>query len=58
MMNSTNITTVNHTVTSAVFRADYFIEYVTTNDSGKYTCTITNPIGSDDETFTVIVTGM
>ena len=51
MMNSTNITMVN--VTSAVFRADYFIDNVTTSDSGTYTCTVTNPIGSDNETITV-----
>ena len=54
----TSITTVTHTNTSAVFRADYSINSVTTSDSGTYTCTVTNPIGSDSETITVVVIGM
>ena len=41
----------------AVFRADYFINRVTTSDSGTYTCTVTNPIRSDSEMITVTVTG-
>jgi len=48
-----SITTVTYTNTSAVFRVDYFINSVTTSDSGTYTCTVTNPIGSDSETITV-----
>ena len=40
---------------SAVFRADYSIDSVTTSDSGTYTCTVTNPIGSDSATITVVV---
>ena len=55
IVQSTNITTVTHTNTSAVFRADYSINSVTTSDSGTYTCTVTNPIGSDSETITVNV---
>jgi len=51
----TSITTVTHTNTSAVFRADYFINSVTTSDSGPYRCTVTNPMGSDSETITVNV---
>ena len=54
---STSITKVTHTSTSAVFRADYSIHSVTTSDSGTYTCTVSNPIGSDSETITVNVTG-
>ena len=50
----TNITTV----TSTVLHADYSINSVTTSDSGIYTCTVTNPIGSDNETITVNVRGM
>ena len=46
---------VTYTSTSAVFRADYSIESVTTSDSGTYTCTITNPIGSDSAMITVVV---
>ena len=47
---------VTYTSTSAVFRADYSINNVTLSDSGTYTCTVTNPIGSDSATITVIVT--
>ena len=57
IVQSTSITTVTHTNTSAVFRADYSINSVTTNDSGTYTCTVTNPIGSDRENITVNVMG-
>ena len=53
----TSITTVTHTNTSAVFHANYSINSVTTSDSGAYTCTVTNPIGSDSETITVTVVG-
>ena len=53
IVQSTSITTVNHTNTSAVFRADYSINNVTTSNSGTYTCTVTNPIGSDSEMFNV-----
>ena len=58
IVQSTRITTVTHNSTSAVFRADYSINSVTTNDSGTYTCTVTNPIGSDSKTITVIIMGM
>ena len=50
-------TPVTYTSTSAVFRADYSIDSVTTSDSGTYTYTVTNPIGSDSATITVVVTG-
>ena len=53
VLQSTSITAVDYTSTSAVFRADYSIDSVTTSDSGTYTCTITNPIGSDSATITV-----
>ena len=55
VLQSTSITTVNYTNTSAVFRADYSIDSVTTSDSGTYTCTVTNPIGSDSATIIVTV---
>ena len=55
MVQSTSITTVTHSNTSAVFSADYSINSVTTSDSGTYTCTVTNPIGNDSETITVNV---
>ena len=51
----TSITTVNYTGTSAVFRADYSINSVTTRDSGIYKCTVTNPIGTDSIIITVAV---
>ena len=50
---STSITTVTHTNTSAVYRSDYIINSVSSSDNGTYTCTVTNPIGSDSETITV-----
>ena len=53
----TSITALTHTNTNALFRADYSINSVTTSDSGTYTCTVTNPIGSDSETITVTVIG-
>ena len=55
VIQSTSITAVDHTSTSAVFRADYSIDSVTTSDSGTYTCNVTNPIGSDSATITVVV---
>ena len=58
IVQSTSITTVTHTNSSAVFRADYSIDNVTTNNSGTYTCTVTNPIGSDSKIINVTVTGM
>ena len=53
VLQSTSITAVNYTNNSAVFRADYSIDSVTTSDSGTYTCTVTNPIGSDNAIITV-----
>ena len=55
---STSITAVDHTSTSAVFHANYSMNNVTTVDSGMYTCSVANPIGSDSEKFTVTVIGM
>ncbi|XP_065905772.1 receptor-type tyrosine-protein phosphatase F-like isoform X3 [Dysidea avara] len=56
ILQSTSISTVTHTSTSAVLCADYYINSVTTSDSGTYTCNVTNPIGSDSETITVTAT--
>ena len=58
IVQSTSITTVTHNSTSAVFRANFSIASVSLNDSGTYTCTVTNPIGSDNKTITVTVRGM
>ena len=54
VLQSTSIATVDYTSTTAVFRANYSIDSVTTNDNGTYTCTVTNPIGSDNTTITVV----
>ena len=48
-------TPVTYNAISAVFRADYSIDSATTSDSGTYTCTVTNPIGSDTAIITVNV---
>ena len=55
VLQSTSITAVDYTNTSAVFRADYSIDSVTASDGGTYTCTVTNPIGSESATITVVV---
>ena len=54
---STSITAVTYDDNSAVFHANYSIDNVTASDIGTYTCTVTNPIGSDSATITVVVTG-
>ena len=54
VLQSTSITAVDYTSTIAVFHADYSINSVTTSDNGTYTCTVTNPIGSDSATITVV----
>jgi len=55
---SPSITTVNHNSTSAVFHTTYTINSATISDSGTYTCTVTNPIGSDSRSITAIyITG-
>ena len=48
-------TPVTYNVNSAVFRSDYSIDNVTTSDNGTYTCNVTNAIGSDSATITVVV---
>ena len=50
---STSITTVTYNNTSAMFSSDYTISNISISDNGTYTCTVTNPIGSDSYTFTV-----
>ena len=55
VLQSTSITAVDYTSTSAVFRADYSIDSVSASDNGTtYTCTVTNPIGSNSTTITVV----
>ena len=57
VLQSTSITAVEYTGITAEFRADYYIDSITTSDNGTYTCTVTNPIGSDSATITVVTTG-
>ena len=52
-LQSTAITPVEHTNTSAVFNINYTITDFSISDVGTYTCTVTNPIGSD--TYSLIV---
>ena len=52
------VNTLAHDITTANFQTNYTISNVTTSDSGTYTCTVTNPIGSDNKTISVVlVTG-
>ena len=46
---------MSHDSTSAVFQANYSINNVTTSDNGTYMCTVTNLIGSDNQSITVEV---
>ena len=50
---SNDITTVTYTNTTAVFSSSYTISNIDIIDNGIYTCTVTNPIGSDNYSFTV-----
>ena len=53
-----NVVTLTHDSTTANFQTNYTISNVTTSDSGTYTCTVTNPIGSDNKAISVaVVTG-
>ena len=47
-------TPLTYTNKIAVFCANYSIDNITTSDSGTYTCNVTNPIGSDSATITVV----
>ena len=53
ILQSTSITAVTYNDDSAVFYANYSINSVTASDIGTYTCTVTNPIGSNSATITV-----
>jgi len=52
-----NVITLAHDSTTANFQTNYTISNVATSDSGTYTCTAINPIGSDSENIGVVVTG-
>ena len=53
VLQSTSMTAVEHTNTGSVFSSNYTINVLSISDNGTYTCTVTNPIGSDDYSFTV-----
>ena len=52
---STDITTVTHNSTSAVFTSNYIISNFDLSDTRtyQYTCTVANPIGSNNYSFNV-----
>ena len=52
-----NVVTLVHDSTTANFQTNYTINNVTTSDSGTYSCTVINPIGSDSENINVLATG-
>ena len=52
---STSITAVNYTNTSAVFSTSYTLNNLSTSDNGTYTCLVSNPIGEDSHAITVHV---
>jgi len=50
------LTLIHHDNFTSIFRSNYIIgNNVATSDSGTYTCTVTNPIGSDSKTINVVV---
>ena len=53
VLQSTDITLVEHTNVRAIFNINYTITDFSISDSGTYTCTVTNPIGSDNYSLTV-----
>ena len=53
--NSSSITALNYTNTSAVFSNNYTISNLSISDAGAYTCTVYNPIGSDNRTISVLI---
>jgi len=57
LLNSTSITPVTYTNSSAVFYANLSIDAVVTSDNGLYTCIVVNPIGTSNETINVTVVG-
>ena len=53
VLQSTDMITVTHTSTSAVFSINHTISNFNITDNGMYTCTVTNPIGSANFSLTV-----
>jgi len=55
---SANIFTIAHTNNQTIFHSEYTIRRTTTSDEGTYTCTVINPIGNDNHSIDVTITGM
>ena len=53
VLQATDVIIITHTSTSAVFSINYTISNFTIGDNGTYTCTVTNPTGSNNTTITV-----
>ena len=53
----TSVFSVIHNSTLTIFRSEYTIRRAATSDEGTYTCTVINPIGSDNHSIDVIITG-
>ena len=53
ILQSTNITPLDYTSTSAVFNRNYTINNFSISHIENYTCTVANPIGSDSATITI-----
>ena len=47
LQNNINTTSVTYTGSVAVFQSTYSISNISSSDIGNYTCTVSNPIGSD-----------
>ena len=52
--NSSSITELNYTNTTAVFSTSYTISNLSIDDTGAYICTVFNPIGRDNKTINVL----
>ena len=53
VLQSTDIIPMEHTNTRAMFNIKYTITDFSISDVGTYTCTVTNPIGSDNYSLTI-----
>ena len=53
VLQSSDIITVTHTTTSAVFSIDYIISNFSISDTGTYICSVANPIGRNSTNVTV-----
>ena len=52
--NSSSITELNYSNISPVFSINYTINNLSISDAGVYTCSVSNPIGSDNRTINVL----